>query len=114
MISEMKFQLITIVITFTLLLCMASITSANNLFKLRYNQINENPLNRIRRSIDEYYDSLTPDMYEPLLKEHSILRSAAKRAAAMGVDLPDYLLHYKGNGWSNLGSFREKMQKSGK
>jgi hypothetical protein len=32
----------------------------------------------------------------------------------MGVDLPDYILHYKGNNWPNLGSFREKMQKSGK
>ncbi|XP_076362159.1 uncharacterized protein LOC143253008 [Tachypleus tridentatus] len=36
-----------------------------------------------------------------------------KRTAAMGVDLPDYILHYKG-GWPDLSSFRERMQKSGR
>lgn len=31
----------------------------------------------------------------------------------MGVDLPDYILHYNGK-VPNIGNYREKMQKSGK
>ena len=34
--------------------------------------------------------------------------------AAVGVDLPDYILHYKGNQMQNLGNLREKLQKNGK
>ncbi|KFM72115.1 hypothetical protein X975_26192, partial [Stegodyphus mimosarum] len=36
-----------------------------------------------------------------------------KRVAAMGVDLPDYILHYRGKS-PDLGSFRERMQLSGR
>ncbi|KAH9426307.1 uncharacterized protein LOC113788785 [Dermatophagoides pteronyssinus] len=36
-----------------------------------------------------------------------------KRAAAMGVDLPDYILHINKGKNFDFSSFREKMQKSG-
>lgn len=37
----------------------------------------------------------------------------SKRAAAMGVDLPDYILHINKGRNFDFSSFREKMQKSG-
>ncbi|KAF8767701.1 uncharacterized protein LOC129966927 [Argiope bruennichi] len=36
-----------------------------------------------------------------------------KKRVAMGVDLPDYILHYRGKS-PDLGSFRERMQLSGR
>ncbi|XP_015908927.1 uncharacterized protein [Parasteatoda tepidariorum] len=36
-----------------------------------------------------------------------------KKRVAMGVDLPDYILHYRGKS-PDLGSFRERMQISGR
>lgn len=39
--------------------------------------------------------------------------STSKRAAAMGVDLPDYILHINKGRNFDFSTFREKMQKSG-
>ncbi|XP_022237102.1 uncharacterized protein LOC111084896 [Limulus polyphemus] len=51
----------------------------------------------------------TPDFYQIRRR----MKQETKRTAAMGVDLPDYILHFKGN-WPDLTSFRDRMQKSGK
>ena len=77
MISEKMFQNVTIALIFAAILHLAQ-SSANS--DSKYHQIRQNQLNRIRRSVDEYYDSLMPELYQPILKEHSFLRTAAKRA----------------------------------
>ncbi|XP_076304238.1 uncharacterized protein LOC143222126 [Tachypleus tridentatus] len=41
------------------------------------------------------------------------MKQEQKRTATMGVDLPDYILHYR-SGWPDMSSFRERMQKSGR
>jgi len=112
MISSTKLHNIALCISFVVISVTFLLSSA---YPTKY-QINDSQHKRMARSLpDSYYDdSMWQQNLEPILSDHSFLRSAAKRAAAMGVDLPDYILHYKGNNWPNLGTFREKMQKSGK
>ena len=43
------------------------------------------------------------------------LFSYTNHQSAMGVDLPDYILHYNGKPMPpNIGNYREKMQKNGR
>ncbi|XP_022251561.1 uncharacterized protein LOC111087818 [Limulus polyphemus] len=50
---------------------------------------------------------------EDMLTIQNRMKQERKRTATMGVDLPDYILHYK-SGWPDLSSFRDRMQKSGR
>ncbi|KAI1297182.1 hypothetical protein HDE_04771 [Halotydeus destructor] len=60
-------------------------------------------------NLPDDYDSFNGRFY-PLLNE---LKMQDKRTA-MGVDLPDYILHYNGKGMSpNLGNYRAKMERNG-
>jgi hypothetical protein len=81
MISSKKLQNITIGILFVMLSIAVLITSAKPTTNENSNHFDQNQLKRIVRSFpDDYYDSLIQQNLEPLFKEHSFLRSAAKRA----------------------------------
>uniref|UniRef100_T1K4Q8 Uncharacterized protein n=2 Tax=Tetranychus urticae TaxID=32264 RepID=T1K4Q8_TETUR len=69
---------------------------------------NYNQMVRHKRS----FDILPQTLFDPLTIEELLASKAIKRAA-MGVDLPDYILHYRSN-LPNYGDLREKMQKGGK
>ncbi|XP_022253763.1 uncharacterized protein LOC111088313 [Limulus polyphemus] len=70
---------------------------------------------------EEFNPSIIPFFGDNRIEEHMIalnqvrnrMKHERKRTAAMGVDLPDYILHYKGR-WPNLSSFRDRMLKSGR
>jgi hypothetical protein len=81
MISSKKLQNITIGILFVMLSIAVLITSAKPTTNANSYHFNRNQLKRNVRSFsDDYYDSLIQQNLEPLFKEHSFLRSAAKRA----------------------------------
>lgn len=85
-----------------------------------------NRLNQLVQNEPEVLDLLDLDrghlsrIVDELLNQSNQIRSkkflnvkSSKRAAAMGVDLPDYILHINKGRNFDFSSFREKMQKSG-
>ncbi|GFR02042.1 uncharacterized protein TNCT_318131 [Trichonephila clavata] len=64
-------------------------------------------------SSEESSDYESPKV--PALASYTNRQAAGglKKRVAMGVDLPDYILHYRGKS-PDLGSFRERMQLSGR
>ncbi|XP_053213465.1 uncharacterized protein LOC128396856 [Panonychus citri] len=78
----------------------------------------DNQSNRHKNGVDKVirdkrsFDLFNQNSFDPFNLEDLFASKPLKRAA-MGVDLPDYILHYRST-LPNYGDFREKMQKSGK
>ncbi|XP_022240127.1 uncharacterized protein LOC111085511 [Limulus polyphemus] len=74
----------------------------------------DRPLNDLSSRSIPFQDEFQrfPDKPE-LYQLRRRMKQETKRTAAMGVDLPDYILHFKGN-WPDLSIFRDRMQQSGK